>query len=136
MAKTAIEDNVDVIFSGAGLPLDLPSYLTPDSTTKLVPIISSARAAKIICDKDFPLSERTGKWGAQDHVLFQRLLKDMKEEKQQEPFLILSKAYRQADGRSKCRLPHRCRGIRLRDPKELRAKTRVAHGNGRIPYLY
>lgn len=35
------------------------------------------------------MSERTGKWGAQDHVLFQRLLKDMKEEKQQEPFLKL-----------------------------------------------
>ena len=38
-------------FSGAGLPLDLPSYLTPESTTKLVPIVSSSRAAKIICDK-------------------------------------------------------------------------------------
>ena len=43
----------------------------------------------IISDKDFPLSERTGKWGAQDHVLFQRLMKDLKEEKQKEPFLKL-----------------------------------------------
>lgn len=51
MVKTAIEEKVDVIFSGAGLPLDLPSYLTPNSITKLVPIISSARAAKVICDK-------------------------------------------------------------------------------------
>ena len=42
---------IDVVFSGAGLPLDLPSYLTPESTTKLVPIVSSSRAAKIICDK-------------------------------------------------------------------------------------
>ena len=33
------------------IPLDLPSYLTPESTTKLVPIVSSSRAAKIICDK-------------------------------------------------------------------------------------
>ena len=40
-----------MVFSGAGLPLDLPSYLTPESTTKLVPIVSSSRAAKIICDK-------------------------------------------------------------------------------------
>lgn len=51
MAKTSIAENVDVIFSGAGLPLDLPSYLTEDSKTMLVPIVSSARAAKIVCDK-------------------------------------------------------------------------------------
>ena len=49
----------------------------------------SSGIEKIISDKDFPLSERTGKWGAQDHVLFQRLMKDLKEEKQEEPFLKL-----------------------------------------------
>lgn len=51
MVRTAINEKIDVIFSGAGLPLDLPSYLTPGSTTKLVPIVSSSRAARIICDK-------------------------------------------------------------------------------------
>lgn len=51
MVKTAIQEKADVIFSGAGLPLDLPSYLKSDSVTKLVPIVSSARAAKIICQK-------------------------------------------------------------------------------------
>lgn len=51
MVKTSINEKVDIIFSGAGLPLDLPSYLDKDSTTKLVPIVSSARAAKLICDK-------------------------------------------------------------------------------------
>lgn len=51
MVKTSIAEKVDVIFSGAGLPFDLPSYLTKDSKTKLVPIVSSSRAAKIICDK-------------------------------------------------------------------------------------
>ncbi|MDR3060719.1 MAG: nitronate monooxygenase family protein [Dysgonamonadaceae bacterium] len=51
MVRTAITEKADVIFSGAGLPLDLPSFLTPDSKTLLVPIVSSARAAKIICDK-------------------------------------------------------------------------------------
>lgn len=51
MVRTAISEKIDVIFSGAGLPLDLPAYLTPDSSTKLVPIVSSSRAAKIICDK-------------------------------------------------------------------------------------
>lgn len=51
MARTAIAEKVDIIFSGAGLPLDLPSYQTSGSKTKLVPIVSSARAAKIICEK-------------------------------------------------------------------------------------
>ena len=49
LAKTAIEEKADVIFSGAGLPLNLPSFLNSDSTTKLVPIVSSARALKVIC---------------------------------------------------------------------------------------
>lgn len=51
MVKTAIAEKADVIFSGAGLPLDLPSYLDKDSKTKLVPIVSSARAAKVLCEK-------------------------------------------------------------------------------------
>lgn len=51
MVKTSIEEKADIIFSGAGLPFDLPSYLKPDSETKLVPIVSSSRAAKIICEK-------------------------------------------------------------------------------------
>jgi len=51
MVKTSIAEKADVIFAGAGLPFDLPSYLTSDSKTKLVPIVSSSRAAKIICDK-------------------------------------------------------------------------------------
>jgi NAD(P)H-dependent flavin oxidoreductase YrpB (nitropropane dioxygenase family) len=51
MVRTAIAEKADIIFSGAGLPLDLPSFLAPDSKTLLSPIVSSARAAKIICDK-------------------------------------------------------------------------------------
>jgi NAD(P)H-dependent flavin oxidoreductase YrpB (nitropropane dioxygenase family) len=51
MIKTAISEKVDLITAGAGLPLDLPSFLKKDSITKLVPIVSSARAAKIICEK-------------------------------------------------------------------------------------
>ena len=51
MVRTAIEEKADIIFSGAGLPLDLPSYLGEKSSTKLVPIVSSARAAHIICEK-------------------------------------------------------------------------------------
>jgi nitronate monooxygenase len=51
MVKTAISEKADMIISGAGLPLDLPSFLKKDSITKLIPIISSARAARIICEK-------------------------------------------------------------------------------------
>ncbi len=51
MVRTAIEEGIDVIFSGAGLPMDLPKYLKEGARTKLVPIISSARAAGLICKK-------------------------------------------------------------------------------------
>lgn len=51
MVRTAIAEKTDVIFAGAGLPLDLPSYLKEDSQTMLVPIVSSSRAARLICDK-------------------------------------------------------------------------------------
>jgi NAD(P)H-dependent flavin oxidoreductase YrpB (nitropropane dioxygenase family) len=51
MVKTAIAEKIDVIFAGAGLPLDLPSYLTSESNTSLVPIVSSSRATQILCDK-------------------------------------------------------------------------------------
>ncbi|MBT8357586.1 MAG: nitronate monooxygenase [Desulfobacterales bacterium] len=49
--RTAIDEQVDIIFAGAGLPLDMPGYLKEDSVTKLVPIISSGRAARLICKK-------------------------------------------------------------------------------------
>lgn len=51
MVKTAVKEKADVIFAGAGMPLDLPKYLDEDSQTKLVPIVSSARATKILCEK-------------------------------------------------------------------------------------
>ena len=49
MVRTAIANKADIIFSGAGLPLSLPSFLKSDSTTKLAPIVSSARALKVLC---------------------------------------------------------------------------------------
>jgi nitronate monooxygenase len=51
MVKTAISEKADMIIAGAGLPLDLPLFLRKDSNTKLVPIVSSARAVRIICEK-------------------------------------------------------------------------------------
>ena len=58
LVRTAISNRADIIFSGAGLPLDLPKHLLDmcdekkeEFKTKLVPIVSSARAASIICKK-------------------------------------------------------------------------------------
>lgn len=51
LVKTSIKEGIDIIFAGAGLPLNLPEYLDKKSKTKLVPIISSARAAKLIATK-------------------------------------------------------------------------------------
>ena len=58
LVQTSLQEQIDFIFSGAGLPLDLPKYWREacDATnkelrTKLAPIISSARAATIISRK-------------------------------------------------------------------------------------
>ena len=49
MVKTAAEAGADLIISGAGLPLKLPGMIPEGCNTKLVPIVSSGRAAKILC---------------------------------------------------------------------------------------
>ena len=51
MVRTAVKEGADIIFSGAGLPLNLPSFLSEGAKTKLAPIVSSARAAKLLCEK-------------------------------------------------------------------------------------
>jgi nitronate monooxygenase len=51
MVRTTIAEKADIIFAGAGLPLNLPSFLKPDSVTRLVPIVSSGKAARLICSK-------------------------------------------------------------------------------------
>lgn len=48
LVKESIKSKIDIIFSGAGLPLNLPKF-TKDSNTKIAPIVSSGKAAKIIC---------------------------------------------------------------------------------------
>ena len=49
LAQTAMEAGIDIIFSGAGMPLSLPQYRPPNTKTKLVPIVSSGRAAALLC---------------------------------------------------------------------------------------
>jgi len=51
LVKTALDEGIDVIFSGAGLPLDLPRFRRGGDRTKLVPIVSSGRAARIIAKR-------------------------------------------------------------------------------------
>ncbi|MDP3015030.1 MAG: nitronate monooxygenase family protein [bacterium] len=51
LVRTAVEEKIDIIFSGAGLPLNLPEFLQGATKTKLVPIVSSGRAAGIIAKK-------------------------------------------------------------------------------------
>lgn len=48
MVKESVKEKIDIIFSGAGLPLKLPQF-TRGSGTKIVPIVSSGRAASLIC---------------------------------------------------------------------------------------
>lgn len=50
LSRTAAEEGVDLIISGAGLPLDLPKFARGTST-KLIPIVCSARALHIIYRK-------------------------------------------------------------------------------------
>lgn len=58
MVRQAIESGADLIFSGAGLPLDMPKNLLElceekkkEFKTKLVPIVSSGRAATVLAKK-------------------------------------------------------------------------------------
>ena len=74
MVRTSIEAKADVIFSGAGLPMDLPKIFNEtcerkkeEFKTKLVPIISSGRAATLIARKWMastgykPLEDKAGR---------------------------------------------------------------------------
>jgi len=47
LVRTTVEEKADFIASGAGLPLKLPEY-TAGSPIKLIPIISSAKAAAVM----------------------------------------------------------------------------------------
>lgn len=52
IVTVALEEKVDVLFLGAGLPLKMPKGLSMDylssCSTRIVPIVSSSRAAKLI----------------------------------------------------------------------------------------
>ena len=41
---------------------------------------------KIVCDEDFPVSDRLSKWGAPDHLLFEKVLSNLRQNKHQKPW--------------------------------------------------
>jgi nitronate monooxygenase len=51
LVRAAVDEGIDVVFAGAGLPLNLPSLVERSSKTRLVPIVSSGRAAALIARK-------------------------------------------------------------------------------------
>ena len=51
LLKESIAAGADIVFAGAGFPLDMPEFLTPNCKTKLVPIISSGKAARLIAKR-------------------------------------------------------------------------------------
>jgi nitronate monooxygenase len=51
LVRTAAEEGVNLIISGAGLPLQLPEYTANYPAIALVPIVSGIRAVRIICRK-------------------------------------------------------------------------------------
>ena len=48
MQKAAVKAGVDLIISGAGLPIDLPKYVE-GTKTKIAPIVSSLKSLNVIC---------------------------------------------------------------------------------------
>lgn len=51
LVETSIKEGADIVFAGAGLPLNMPALRDSQSRTKLAPIVSSGRAARILLDK-------------------------------------------------------------------------------------
>ncbi|NVJ53344.1 MAG: nitronate monooxygenase [Campylobacteraceae bacterium] len=51
MVKDACEAGINIIITGAGLPTNMPQFTQDYPDVALVPIVSSARALKLICKK-------------------------------------------------------------------------------------
>ncbi len=56
--KDSCEAGVDIIITGAGLPTNMPEFTADYPDVALVPIVSSAKALKIICSRRFHLGSR------------------------------------------------------------------------------
>lgn len=66
---------------------DLQYYYGGDADfTNMRSYLVSTGIENIISQNDFPVSERLSKWGVHDHILFSRILRDLKTQPQKEPF--------------------------------------------------
>ena len=66
---------------------DLPYYYGGDADfTNMRSFLVSTGIEDIISEDDFPVSERLSKWGAHDHIVFNRMITDLKTKPQKEPF--------------------------------------------------
>lgn len=67
---------------------DLTYYYGGDvNFTNMLAFLVSGGFENIICDKDFPMSQRLGKWGAHDDVLFDRVVADFDRRSGDKPVL-------------------------------------------------
>ena len=67
---------------------DLGYYYGGDADfTNMRSYLIQAGIEKIVCDKDFPLSQRLSKWGAHDDVVFNRLFTDLSSVDARQPFM-------------------------------------------------
>lgn len=88
---------------------DLQYYYGGDADfTNMRSYLLSAGIDKIVSDVDFPVNERLSKWGAHDHVLFNKVSRDFKT-KQQEPFM---KIIQTSSSHEPFQVPH----YKLEDP--------------------
>lgn len=51
LIEVSMEENVEMVICGAGLPLDLPKYLVAGKDVKIIPIVSSVKALALICKR-------------------------------------------------------------------------------------
>ena len=50
LVEAAVDENADMIISGAGIPRDLPKYLRGRQDISLIPIVASAKLARLMID--------------------------------------------------------------------------------------
>lgn len=66
---------------------DLQYYYGGDADfTNMRSYLIQAGIENIISDKDFPLNQRLSKWGAHDHIVFNRLINDLTTANPKQPF--------------------------------------------------
>jgi phosphoglycerol transferase MdoB-like AlkP superfamily enzyme len=57
--------------------------------TNMRAFLTAMGMERIVCDKDFPVSQRLSKWGAHDDVVFSRLKGDLRDGSMEEPFVAV-----------------------------------------------